>query len=572
MKCLMGFRATAIIGVMSLPLFAAPTIDPLPEVSLPAGTSLTLPVTASSPNGRPLTYTAISSTNRVTVQIRTNNPFWRVRVTQIAPPGSPGAYATTFRGATVLVTNVGDMDFLLFRDQAPRAVDAFIGFSHAGFFDRHTIFHRVIPDFMIQGGDPATNGTGGPVFRYDDEFHPQAMFTGDGQLALANSDRDVNGSQFFITMGPQRHLDFKHTIFGQLLRGQALPAHIANTPRDENDRPLREMIIQQAGLVTNFTDTALTLTGTNLPGVRATIRVIADDGAGGRATNTFTVQTVANTHNAEPFIDPHTVTNLVAPVNGRLTNYFSARDLDGDVYHWFPQFGDQASFNNASNSSYNILPNGQLELFLVPASNFTGVIHMYGIVSSSPLWEYLPNFLPYDAQAYRFVFGDTPITAHPARLTATPGQSFTHQVVATFTNGVPHSPAGNFTATINWGDNVISPGTITTNASGHKEVRGSHTYAYPGEYPVQVTIRSTVGAEAVVTATAVVPPALRLVHGSHPPQLAWPSWAAGYQLQTHTQLDAPDWSPVTIQPALMNDDCVVTPDAGSGNGFFRLKR
>ncbi|OQB89281.1 MAG: PKD domain protein [Verrucomicrobia bacterium ADurb.Bin118] len=266
------------------------------------------------------------------------------------------------------------------------------------------------------------------------------------------------------------------------------------------------------------------------------------------------------------------MTNLVAPVNGRLTNYFTARDLNGDVYHWFPQFGDQASFNNASNSSYNILPNGQLELFLVPASNFTGVIHMYGVVSSSSLWSLLPDFFPYDAQAYRFVFGDTPITAHPVRLTAAPGQSFAQQVVATFTNGVPHSPAANFTATINWGDNVISPGTITSNASGHKEVRGSHTYAHPGEYPVQVTIRSTVGAEAVVTATAVVPPALRLVHGARPPQLAWPSWAAGCQLQTHTQLDAPDWSPVTNQPALMNDDCVVTPDAGSGNGFFRLKR
>lgn len=572
MKCSIGLLPVAIALAMPLPLFSAPVIDPLPNVSFPAGKSLSIPVTATSPNGRPLTYTVTSSTNRITVQVRTNNPFWRMSVAQVAPPGSPGAYSTTFRGATVLVTNVGDLSFMLFRDRAPRAVDAFTGFSHAGFFNSNTIFHRVIPNFMIQGGDPATNGTGGPVFRFDDEFHPQALFTGNGQLALANSGKDVNGSQFFVTFGPQRHLDFKHTVLGQLLRGQTVQSNIVNTPRNENDRPLRDMIIQRAGIVTNTTDTVLTLTGTNFAGVIATIRVIADDGVGGRATNTFTATTTADASNAQPFLYPNTVTNLVAPVNGRLTNYFTAQDLDGDAYYWFPQFGDQASFNNATNSSYSILPNGQLQLFIVPNSNFTGGINFYGIVSSSSLWNYFPDYFPCDLQSYRFVFGDTPIVAQPTGFMAMPGKPIAHQLVATFTNGVPDSPAANFSATIHWGDNSTNQGVIVMNPNGRKEVRGSHTYAHCGEYPVEVTIRSAVGAETVVTSTALVPPGLTLTRGNNTNRIVWPAWATGFQLQSHTNLSTPHWTPVTNLPALVNYNCVVTNVTMNSNVFFRLTR
>ena len=93
------------------------------------------------------------------------------------------------------------------------------GLVEANFYDNLT-FHRVVPDFVIQGGDPPGDGTGGPGFQFDDEFHPDAIFTGDAQLAMANSGKDTNGSQFFVTIGPQRHLDFNHTIFGQLVRGR----------------------------------------------------------------------------------------------------------------------------------------------------------------------------------------------------------------------------------------------------------------------------------------------------------------------------------------------------------------
>ena len=553
-------------------VLGTPTIDPLPNASIPAGKSLTLPITASSPNGRPLTYTVTSSTNRISVEVHTNNPFWRMSVVQLAPPGSPGAFLTSFRGATVLVTNVGDLLFMLLRDRAPRTVEAFAGLSHAGFYNSNTIFHRVIPGFMIQGGDPATNGMGGPVFRFDDEFHPRALFTGNGQLAMANSGKDSNGSQFFVTFGAPRHLDFNHTVFGQLLRGFAVQSNIVNTPRGANDRPLRDVIIQRASIVTNTTDTVITLTATNLAGVSGVIRVIADDGAGGRATNTFNVTTATDAQNAPPFLYPNTVTNLVAPLNGRLTNLFTSLDVEGNGYFWFPQFADQASFNNATNSSYSILPNGQLQLFLVPNSNYAGAIHFYGIVSSSSLWNLFPDAFPYDQQLFTFAFGDTQISALPASFVTQAGRAFTNQLLATFTNRVPASAPGSFTASINWGDNSTNAATIATNAAGHKEVRGAHIYTNSGDYPVQITIRSALGAQAVVTSTAIVPPALSYTRAGNTNRLQWPSWAAGYQMQSHTNLATPHWLPLTDPPALNGYDNVLSHTNTASREFFRLKR
>ena len=125
-------------------------------------------------------------------------------VVQAAPAIAPGAFQTPFRGGVVTVTNIGDMTFMLFRDIAPHTVDVIQGLTAGGLYTSNTIFHRVIAGFMNQGGDPLTNGMGGPVFRYDDEFNPQAIFSGNGQLALANSGKDTDGSQFFVTVRPHR--------------------------------------------------------------------------------------------------------------------------------------------------------------------------------------------------------------------------------------------------------------------------------------------------------------------------------------------------------------------------------
>src|SRR5436305_13547330 len=110
-------------------------------------------------------------------------------------------------------------------------------------------FHRLIPNFVIQGGDPNGDGTGGPGFQFADEFHKEAFFSGAGQLALANSGNDTNGSQFFVTVGPQRFLDLRYDLFGQLVRGFGVLRSLDAVPTGANDRPVNPPVITSATIV-----------------------------------------------------------------------------------------------------------------------------------------------------------------------------------------------------------------------------------------------------------------------------------------------------------------------------------
>jgi peptidylprolyl isomerase len=551
--------------VLAFSAFAVPVIDPIPNASIPAGKTLILPVTASSPNGRPLTFTATSSTNSITVLFHTNEPFWKMSVVQAAPTNAPGAFQTPFRGGVVTVTNVGDMTFMLFREYTPHTVDVIQGLTESGLYTSNTIFHRVIAGFMDQGGDPSTNGTGGPVFRYDDEWNPQAMFTGSGQLALANSGKDTDGSQFFITVAPYRFGDFGYVIFGQLLRGFNVLSNINNTPVDANSRPLADVIITKASLVPDNFDTVLTLTGTNLAGVAGTIKVVASDSVGGLTTNSFTATTVADANLENPFIYPNITTNLVAPVNKPLTNFVFGYDFPGVTNNWGVQYVDTNSSVSATNSFLSVVTN-QMQIVIVPNTNYVGPVSLIFGVSSSP------SFASYDSQQYTFAFGDTPIVAQATNFTGFALTPFTNQLLATFTNGVPNSSTNNFTAFINWGDNSTNSGVIAMGSNGQKEVLGSHTYTNAGDYPIYLTIQSTVGASATVVSTASVPPSLSLTRSSASNVVLWPAWATDYQLQSNTNLSSASWLAVSNFSTLVGYESVVTNNPTGGNLFFRLKK
>ena len=557
--------AVLLFGAVAFSAFAGPLIDPIPSASIPAGKTLILPVTASSPNGRPLTFTATSSTNRITVEVHTNNPFWKMSVVQAAPANAPGAFQTPFRGGVATATNVGDLTFMLFRDLTPHTADVIQGLTAGGLYTSNTIFHRVIAGFMNQGGDPLTNGTGGPVFRYNDEFHPRAIFSGTGQLALANSGKDTDGSQFFITVAPFRGGDFGYTIFGQLLRGFDVLAKINNTATDANSRPLADVIITRASIVPDNFDTVLTLAATNAVGVAGTISVIADDGAGGRATNSFTAITVTDGQNEPPFFYPNTVTNLVAPVNGRLTNIVTALDLETNLLYWSVYYYDQNTLLNGSGSTFSIV-NSQLQMIIVPATNYTGPLSF--VIQAAP--DSIPT--TYDQQIFTLAFGDTAISALPANFTATALVPFTNRLLASFTNGVPNSPSNNFAASINWGDNALGTGVIITNLAGRKEVRGSHVYTNAGNYPVYLTLSNVFGASTTVVCTASVPPAMGLTRTGTNSLVRWPAWATDYQLQGATNFTAPTWTAVTNFPALIGYDSVTTNGTTNAAFYFRLKK
>jgi peptidyl-prolyl cis-trans isomerase A (cyclophilin A) len=157
-----------------------------------------------------------------------------------------------------LRTNHGTVAIRLYPDQAPKTVRNFVELAEgtrpwtdprtrrtgqAKLYDG-TIFHRVIPNFMIQGGDPLGNGTGGPGYQFGDEFHPDLVFDHPYLLAMANAGPGTNGSQFFITTVPTPHLNGKHTIFGEVIEGQQIVDQISHVATDRRDRPVQDVVLE----------------------------------------------------------------------------------------------------------------------------------------------------------------------------------------------------------------------------------------------------------------------------------------------------------------------------------------
>ncbi len=168
----------------------------------------------------------------------------------------PGCYA-------VFHTSLGNITCLLYEKETPVTTAYFIGLAEGTkewidpktgnkekrrFYDG-LIFHRVIPGFMIQGGDPKGDGTGGPGYKFKDEFNPDLNFDCPGRLAMANAGPDTNGSQFFITHKPTPWLNHRHTIFGQVVEGQGVVDKIGRVKTAAGNRPRENVIIQKLEII-----------------------------------------------------------------------------------------------------------------------------------------------------------------------------------------------------------------------------------------------------------------------------------------------------------------------------------
>jgi peptidyl-prolyl cis-trans isomerase A (cyclophilin A) len=156
-----------------------------------------------------------------------------------------------------LRTTSGTVTVRLFPDQAPKTVRNFVELAEGtrdwtdpatrqpgGKLYDGTIFHRVIPDFMIQGGDPLGTGTGGPGYQFGDEIHPDLAFSRPYLLGMANAGPGTNGSQFFITTVPTPWLTGKHTIFGEVIEGADVVDAISHLDRDRRDRPAKDVVLE----------------------------------------------------------------------------------------------------------------------------------------------------------------------------------------------------------------------------------------------------------------------------------------------------------------------------------------
>lgn len=150
----------------------------------------------------------------------------------------------------VLETSQGNIEVRLFPDVAPKACENFIGLAQKGYYNG-LIFHRVIKDFMVQGGDPTGTGQGGESLwggNFEDEFSDQVQFDRQGLLAMANAGPATNGSQFFITTIPTPWLNGRHTIFGEVVSGYDVVQRIESSEVDMESRPLQDQVIVKAYL------------------------------------------------------------------------------------------------------------------------------------------------------------------------------------------------------------------------------------------------------------------------------------------------------------------------------------
>ncbi|MFT4282997.1 MAG: peptidylprolyl isomerase [Candidatus Woesearchaeota archaeon] len=159
-----------------------------------------------------------------------------------------GGCSTMANPVAEIKTNYGTMKIELFEDKAPITVENFIKLAEDGFYE-NVIFHRIIEDFMIQGGDPTGTGRGGPGYTINDEFHPDLKHDRKGILSMANAGPNTGGSQFFITLIPTPWLDNRHSVFGALIEGEDVLDQIGSVETDSQDRPLDNVVIESVSIL-----------------------------------------------------------------------------------------------------------------------------------------------------------------------------------------------------------------------------------------------------------------------------------------------------------------------------------
>lgn len=467
-------------------LLHAPIIEAPKKLTIPAGTPLYVPLTVDYDHTDRLRFSARTSGSDISATFR---------------PGD----STYIR----MQTTLGDMDFQLYDDVAPDTVRRIVGLVKSGFYDGLT-FHRVVRGFVIQGGDPRGDGTGGPDFSFRDEFSADALFTGTGQLAMANSGDDTNGSQFFVTVGSPRGLDYNHTIFGQLVRGRAtLNAlnSVAVRPSDPSNptdgKPIQPLIIQRAFVIQNRTDPVLRLraraAATPQTTERVTVTVSSEDGT---STASFQVTVVADATgggfqqptpvNEPPFLDPQP--DFTTPRNTPLEFRLFATDPDGGNMEFAAELVDQ-SVGTVTLTKTRVVT-------FTPAENFVGKVELLvGVRAAGANSRGGSN--PFDTDLVQIGVGDKRATgAATTDLSVAAGAPAFNLNVATFTDTDTTGVAANWTARIDWGDGKVTDGTVVQNRDGTFSVLGDHEYpAAADDLPTTVTVEGDKGARLIMKGT-----------------------------------------------------------------------
>lgn len=327
--------AAVFLAAAGPALAAPPKLTNIKDVTLRKGSPLHIPVTARDPEKQPLTITVTSSSSAVKATVEKPTRSLRMEV-----------------------RDFGVMTFRLFERHAPRATDRIIELAEDGFYDGLT-FHRVIDDFVIQTGSPNGKGTdGSPLPDFDDQFHPDLQHNSRGILSMAKSGDDTNDSQFFITEGPARHLDFNHTVFGILTSGEKVREAISNVPTNSKDKPKTPVVIEKVEVFEDTQNGVITLKAAGSGS--ATITVTVRDAEGNTVSDTFKA-TIAN---GAPYLDD--VRYLRTRVGRPITIQLAATDTEGDTLYF-----DAAKIGNQA-YTINSVDHARGRVTLTPATIFLG--------------------------------------------------------------------------------------------------------------------------------------------------------------------------------------------------------
>ena len=355
---------------------SVPTFVPLDDVSVEVGSPLHVPIDGMDEEGGPLSVTIeIDDPSAVDAVILSGN-----------------------RSLRLDVQDFGIMTFELFEQRAPRPSSRVIELTESGFYDG-IIFHRVVNDFVIQAGDPTGTGTSGSNLGvFDDQFHRDLQHNRGGVLSFAKSSDDTNNSQFFVTHGPTRHLDFNHSIFGQLTEGDDVRQAINEVPLDDNGRPLDDVVIDVATVFDDVENSVIMFraTGANL---QTTATITITDSDGNSSQQTINIDTIADQDNASPFlsqIDP-----VIYAVAGKPLNFqIDATDIEGDDIRFGGQYASDPAGSTAS------LDPETGEFTITPADDFIGTIDI--VVAAFPSDTSSEDL---DSQAFQVEFIGPPIVS-----------------------------------------------------------------------------------------------------------------------------------------------------------------
>ncbi|HLA84154.1 MAG TPA: peptidylprolyl isomerase [Thermoguttaceae bacterium] len=343
-------------------LSAAPTLAALSDVTLSAGTPLYIALDGFDVDGDALTF-SVSSTN--------------------ANLGT--TLSNTNRSMRINIAGYGEMVFELFENLAPGTTGRIIELAESDFYDGLT-FHRVAEysdgsPFVIQGGDPDGNGTGGSGVDFDDEFNPLLMHTSKGILSMAKGGDDTNDSQFFITGAATRHLDFNHSVFGYLVEGESVRDAVQNVETDSNSAPLTDVVMSSVEVFLDQENGVLVLSAPHGYTGEGDVTVTISDGNGGTEQRTFHVTVAADSTNSNPYLGP------VAPIElnagGSATATLTSTDVEGDAVDY-----DGAVFTGTTGIQLSV--NGSTGVVTVTAAATAGGI--YGIYlgvsnTSNSAWD-----------------------------------------------------------------------------------------------------------------------------------------------------------------------------------------